>query len=139
MKLGGKCYKEEKQHTRQSGDSSITSPFTPKKRKHSTEGKVLTEVRKKPNKSHDSEESDGGSNSESESGDSGSKIPSPAFDGIAKGGGGGNLGDTSDNYVEQPSAQSPKRKTQKTPSKPKDKPSPKKAPNNEPSPKKRQQ
>jgi hypothetical protein len=31
MKLGGKCDKEEKQHTRQSGDSSITSPFTPKK------------------------------------------------------------------------------------------------------------
>jgi hypothetical protein len=122
MKLGGKRDKEEKRSTRQSADGIITSPFTPKKRKRSTEIKVLTEVRKKSNKRRVSEESDGDTNSESESGDSGSDIPSAAF---AKGRE-ENLGDTSDSSVEQPSAPSPKKKTPKTPSNTKDEPSPKK-------------
>jgi hypothetical protein len=101
MKLGG-----------QSADGIITSPFTPKKRKLITERKVLTEIRKKPNKRRLIEESDGETNSESESGDSGSDIPSAAF---AKGRE-ENLGDTSDSTVEWTSAPSPKKKTPSAPS-----------------------
>ncbi len=98
MKLGGKCEEEEKKcHTRKSAEGSRRSPLTPTKRKHSTETKELTEVRKKSKKKRPSEESDGSINAESNSGDSGSTIASPAFDGIARGRPLGDDPDTNEN------------------------------------------
>ncbi len=66
MKLGGKSEKEEKRHTRQSAGGSIRSPFTPQKRKRSTDTKVLTDIRKRSNKRRVSEESDGSIASDNE-------------------------------------------------------------------------
>jgi hypothetical protein len=64
MKLGGKHEKEQKCHTRQSAEGSRRSPYTPNKRKHSTETKVLTEGRKKSKKKRYSEESDSSNDTE---------------------------------------------------------------------------
>jgi hypothetical protein len=88
IKLGKKTDKKQRS-TRSSSDGDVLSPYTPKKRKRSTEVQVLTEVRKKANKKEVKGNSDGTSNSESNSeaettinksgSDSETSIPSAAF------------------------------------------------------------
>jgi hypothetical protein len=77
---------------------------------------VLTEVRKKYNKRHVSEECDGSNDGENEAGDSRSEILSPAFDGVARGKNLKTVGDDSDSSVIQLSASSPKNKSLEKPS-----------------------
>jgi hypothetical protein len=66
IKLGNKKAEEMQRQTRRSNDGLINSPFTPKKRKCSTEVQVLTEVRKKAKRKQVTEDTDSSDNSRSD-------------------------------------------------------------------------